>query len=265
MNYMGKGSCHHGSCEMNNDTLDKILDGRLRIYQRKRGYRYSLDAVLLAHFISLKSKDKAIDLGTGSGIIPLLLASRYPHVDWIGLEIQEQLVRLAQKSILLNGMQDHIEIVCGDARKIKDIFSACSFNIVSFNPPYRRINSGRINPDLEKAIARHEIEGSLKDFLRAANYLLKPGGRVFTIYPAKRLAELIYLFRINEIEPKIMELVFSDADSTAAFVLVEGRAGSREELIIKPPLFIYDNNKKYTSQMKNIFSGLAGAVIPGGD
>lgn len=249
---------------MYEETLDKILDGRLRVYQKKRGYRFSLDAVLLAHFVCLKSKGKAIDLGTGSGIIPLILAARFPQVVWIGLEIQAELAMLAGKSVQLNCLQEHINIIHGDARKINNIFPAHSFDAVTFNPPYRKINSGRINPDEEKAIARHEVKGSLKDFLQSAKYLLKPAGKVFTIYPAKRLAELVSLFRANSIEPKRMKFVFSDAESAAEFVLTEGRTGSREELRIEPPLFIYGKDKRYTAQMKDIFSGLADAESGGG-
>ena len=126
-----------------------------------------------------------------------------------------------------------------------------------FNPPYRKLNSGKINPHPEKAIARHEINGSLKDFLKAAQYLLKPGGRVFTIYPAKRLVELVYLFRNSGIEPKKMKLVFSDNYSEAEFALVEGKSGGREELRMAPPLFIYDQNKNYTEEMAGIFTELS--------
>ena len=133
------------------ETLDEILNGRLRVFQKKRGYRFSVDAILLAHFVSLKSKSKAIDLGTGSGIIPLILATRFPHVSWTGLEIQAELAGLADKSVQLNGLQEHITIVNGDARKIKNIFPAHSFDAVTFNPPYRKINSGRINPGRGKS------------------------------------------------------------------------------------------------------------------
>jgi tRNA1Val (adenine37-N6)-methyltransferase len=249
---------------MDDETLDEILAGRLRVFQKKRGYRFSLDAILLADFVSLKSKSKAIDLGTGSGIIPLILATRFPQVSWIGLEIQTELAGLANKSIQLNCLQNHINIIHGDARKIKNYFSAHSFDAVTFNPPYRKINSGRVNIDQEKAIARHEIKGSLQDFLQAAKYLLKPTGRVFTIYPAKRLAELVSCFRNNSIEPKRMKFIFSNVESAAEFVLAEGRTGSREELRIEPPLFIYDKDKKYTGQMNGIFSAPA-AAASGGD
>jgi len=249
---------------MNEETLDEILAGRLRIFQKKKGYRFSLDAILLAHFAALKSKSKAIDLGTGSGVIPLILATRFPHVAWTGLEIQTDLAQLARKSVQLNCLQNQINIIQGDARKIKSIFPVHSFDAVTFNPPYRRINSGRINPDQEKAIARHEINGSLQEFLQAAKYLLKPAGKVFTIYPAKRLAELVSLFRANSLEPKRMKFVFSDGDSPAALVLAEGRSGSREELKIESSLIVYGKDKKYTSQMNGIFKNLAEAAS-GGD
>ncbi len=165
--------------------------------------------------------------------------------------------RWHKKMLILISWHSRIKIAHGDARKIKNIYSANSFDAVIFNPPYRKLNSGRINPQLEKAIARHEIKGSLKDFIRAAKYLLKPEGKVFTIYPAKRLVELITLFRKNSIEPKRMKPVYSDNLSVAEFVLVEGRKGSGEELKIEQPLFIYDQNKKYTADMVGIFSELA--------
>ena len=249
---------------MEEETLDEILDGHLRVFQKKKGYRFSLDSILLAHFVSLKPRSCAIDLGCGSGIILLILAKRFPQVDCTGLEIQENLALLAQKNSQLNGLDSYIKIFAGDARKIKNIFLARSFDTVIFNPPYRKINSGRINPHPEKAIARHEINGSLKDFLKAAQYLLKPAGRVFTIYPAKRLVELVYLFRNSSIEPKKMKLVFSDYFSEAEFALVEGKSGGREELKIESPLFIHDQNKNYTEEMAGIFTELSRFPFDGG-
>jgi tRNA1Val (adenine37-N6)-methyltransferase len=247
------------------ETLDKILDGRLRVFQKKNGYRFSLDAILLADFVSLQKRSQAIDIGTGSGIIPLILALRYPHSRWIGLEIQESPSILAQKSVTINNLASRIKIVRGDARIYKKLFAVHSCDTVTFNPPYRKINSGRINPGEEKAIARHEIKGSLKVFLEAAKYLLRPAGKVFTIYPAKRLIELVSLFRGNSIEPKRMKLVFSSAENNAEFVLVEGLAGGREELKFELPLFIYDKNKNYTPQMEAIMSELALSGTTGGD
>lgn len=242
---------------MEEETLDEILNGRLIIFQTKRGYRFSLDSILLAHFVSLKSRAHVIDIGCGSGIILLILAKRFPQVKFTGLEIQENLAILAQKSTRINGLEDRVNIFSGDALNIKNIFPARSFDTVIFNPPYRKLKSGRINPNPEKAIARHEIKGSLEDFLLSAKHLLKADGTVFTIYPAKRLIELVYVFRNSGIEPKKMRLVFSDNLSEAEFVLVEGKAGGREELKVESPLFIYDKNKRYTEEMENIFTELS--------
>jgi tRNA1Val (adenine37-N6)-methyltransferase len=239
------------------ETLDEILSGRLRVFQNKQGYRFSLDSLMLAHFVSVKPRTRVIDLGCGNGIILLILAKCFPKVHFVGLEIQDKLASLARKNSQHNDLEDRVEIVSGDARHIKNIFQQHSFETVIFNPPYRKLNSGRINPLQEKAIARHEIIGSLKEFLNASKYLLKPTGRVFTIYPAKRFVELVHLFRNSNIEPKRMKLVYSDNYSDAEFTLVEGKQGGREELKIEPPLFIYDQNRKYTAEMSGIFSELS--------
>jgi tRNA1Val (adenine37-N6)-methyltransferase len=242
---------------MEEETLDGILEGSLQLFQTRRGYRFSLDAVLLAHFVSLKARARIVDLGCGNGIIILILAKRFPKTGCAGVEIQDNLAELARRNVWLNGLQDRVEIFSGDALRIKDFLPARSFDTVIFNPPYRKLNSGRINPHPEKAIARHEIKGSLKDFLAAAKYLLKPAGTVFTIYPAKRLVELVNIFRFNGIEPKRLKMVFSNDSSAAEFVLVEGKNSSGEELKIEQPLYIYDRDKNYTPEMKNIFSELS--------
>jgi tRNA1Val (adenine37-N6)-methyltransferase len=232
----GKDACCDGSDAMTDEeTVDEILDGSLKIRQSKRGYRFNLDSLILAHFVSLKSRTVNLDLGCGNGIIALVLARRYGQSRWHGLEVQDGLAWLAQKNVEQNGLDRRVVIDKGDARDIKKIYQPHVFDHIVFNPPYRKINSGRINPLPEKAIARHEISGSLGHFLAAARYALKPKGRVFTIYPATRLTELISLFRKQDIEPKRMKLVFSDAASDAKFVLVEGRSGSREELKIERP------------------------------
>lgn len=242
---------------MDEETVDEILGGKLKICQSRRGYRFNLDSLILAHFVSLKSRTVNLDLGCGNGIMALVLAGRYVHTRWHGLEIQHGLALLAKKNVELNGMQRRVIINEGDARDIKKIYTPNSFDNIIFNPPYRKIDSGRINPLPEKAIARHEIIGSLDHFLQAAQCSLKPGGRVFTIYPATRMAELISLFRKRKMEPKRMKLVFSDASSDAEFVLTEGRSGSREELKMEPPLFIYQAHRQYTQSMKSILTDLA--------
>ncbi|MDI6742538.1 MAG: methyltransferase [Smithella sp.] len=243
---------------MDEETLDEILNGLVRVYQKKKGYRFSIDSILLAHFVSLKKRSRFMDIGCGSGVILMILAKRFPDTTCVGLEVQESLAKLARKNVEFNDLGNRIQIVRGDARHIKNIFQERSFDSVIFNPPYRKFNSGRVNPLPEKAIARHEITGSLDCFLKASRYLLKPGGTVFTIFPAMRLVELIHLFRKNGIEPKRMKLVFSDLISEAEFCLVEGRMGGREQLKILPSLLIYNDRRRYSDDMMNIFSELSG-------
>lgn len=243
---------------MDEETRDEILNGLVRVYQKKKGYRFSIDSILLAHFVSLKKRSRFIEIGCGSGVIMLILAKRFTDTTCAGLEVQDTLADLARKNVEINDLGNRIQIVRGDARLTGNIFQERSFDAVIFNPPYRKLNSGRINPLPEKAIARHEITGSLDYFLKASRYLLRPGGTVFTIFPAKRLVELIHLFRKNGIEPKRMKLVFSDRISEAEFALVEGRMGGREELKILPSLLIYNDRRRYSDDMTNIFSELSG-------
>ncbi len=239
------------------ETIDEILDGQLNIRQSRSGYRFNLDSLMLAHFVSVQARSVNLDLGCGNGIIALVLANRFSQSRWHGLEVQDGLAVLAQKNVEQNGLHRRVIIDAGDARSIKKIYKPHFFDNIVFNPPYRKLDSGRINPLPEKAIARHEISGSLEHFLSAARYALKPRGRVFAIYPARRMIELVALFRKNNIEPKRMKLVFSDAASNAEFVLVEGRSESREELKMEPPLYIYEEHKKYTKAMNALFSELA--------
>ncbi len=246
------------------ETLDEILDGRLTICQSRRGYRFNLDSLMLAHFANVGARSLNLDMGCGNGIIALVLAGLHPHSRWHGLEVQEGLAALAKKNVEQNALARRVTIDCGDAREIKKIYKPHTFDNIVFNPPYRRLHSGRINPLEEKAIARHEVSGSLAHFLAAARYALKPKGRVFTIYPAMRMVELIALFRKNKIEPKRIRVVYSDRFSDAQFTLVEGRGESREELKMEPPLYIYEEGKTYTPAMKRMFIDLSSPPASGG-
>ena len=163
-----------GSCTaLKGETVDGILGGQLRIIQKEKGYRFSLDALLLAHFVRLKEEEHVLDMGAGNGIISLILARRWECGKIVGVEIQEELVDMAKRSVEMNNLEDKVSIRQGDIRKIESLFDSQSFDAVILNPPYRRRSSGRINPDYQKAVARHEIKGSLNDFLRAVGYVLK--------------------------------------------------------------------------------------------
>ncbi len=239
------------------ETVDDLLGGRLRIFQKEKGYRFSIDSLLLAHFVYLKRDDHVIDLGTGSSIISLILAYRFESVKVVGVEIQTQLVDMARRSVKLNGLQSKIEVRQGNVKQIKDFLDPQSFDVAVFNPPYRKLNSGRINPHEEKAIARHEITGSLAEFLTSAKYLLKSLGSTFIVYPATRGAELFSQMRNSAIEPKRIRMVHSNNLSSAEFILVEGVKNGGEELNVMPPLFIYGNNGKYTDEMEIILKEIS--------
>ena len=234
------------------ESLDTLFQGKLKVVQRKAGYRFSIDALLLAHFVKLKGREKIVDLGTGNGIIPLVLAFLHPAVHVVGLELQEEMVERALRSARMNRLHKRAEIISGDVRSVKELFPPQSFDVAVCNPPYRRSESGRINPDAEKRLARHEIKGQLADFIQAGSYLLPRGGRMALVYPASRMADLLQAMRQAAIEPKRLRLVHSFEGTAATLVLAEGIKGGGIELKILPPLVIYANERKYTPEVKSM-------------
>jgi tRNA1Val (adenine37-N6)-methyltransferase len=242
---------------LRDETLDTLLQGKLSILQGKRGYRFSLDALLLAHFVKPHGRGKIIDLGTGNGVIACILAFLHPAARVIGLEIQEEMVDRALRSVALNGLGDRVEIVQGDVCSIERMFSPRSFDAVVCNPPYRGQATGRISPDPERRIARHEIEGGLDDFIRAGSYVLRHRGAMAVIYSAPRALALLEKMRREGLEPKRLRFVHSFAAKDASLVLVEGVKGGRSELKISPPVIVYAERKKYTSEMRAILAGEA--------
>lgn len=239
------------------ETIDEFFGGRLRVLQKEKGYRFSIDSLLLADFVTLRRGDRVVDLGTGSGIIALILALRFPEANIAEVEVQKDLADMAGRSVALNGMEGRIHVCHGDVKEIRRLFAPQSFDAAVFNPPYRRLNSGRINPDSERAVARHEIRGTIDDFLASARYLLKDSGRVHVIYPAARGVQLIARMRANGVEPKRLRIVHSDGASGGVFVLAEGVKGAGEELEILPPLFIYRDDGRYSDEVDKILGGLS--------
>jgi len=242
---------------MTGETVDKILDTRLKVIQKKKGYRFSLDSLLLAHFVHLKKDDKPLEFGAGSAVVTLILQHRFGCKKIVGIELQKDLAEMASRSVRLNGMEERIEILDADIRELRRLFPPGSFSVVFFNPPYRRIRSGRINPDSQKALARHELAGSIAEFAAAASYILKFKGHIFCIYPVRRLVELISKMRINGMEPKKLRIVHTNRHARGEFVLMEAVKGGGEELQILPPLFIYDENFNYTDDMEVLFKDLS--------
>lgn len=237
------------------ETIDALLQGRLSIIQSKSGYRFSLDALLLADFASVRKGARVIDLGSGNGVVALALAALHPSVKATGLEIQPEMARRAERSAALNRLSERVSFIHGDVRAAAALFGAESFDAAVANPPYRTVSSGRINPDLEKRHARHEILAGLDDFLRAAARLLKRGGTMALVYPTTRTIDLLSGMRNRGIEPKRLRCVHSSTRGDAALVLVEGVKGGRCEVKIMPPLVVYARKGEYSAEMNEILAG----------
>ena len=220
------------------ETLDPFFDGSLQILQKKKGYRFSIDAILLSQFISLRKGEKAIDLGTGCGIIPLLLAKATKAHAFVGIEIQRDLAEVAGRNVALNRLEERITILHRDFKTLKGVFSPGAFDVVFSNPPYRKHLTGRVNPSPEKAIARHEIKGTLDDLIKMAAYLLPAKGRCYLIYSASRAVDLLFTLRRHKLEPKRLRFVHPKKEEDAKFILVESVKASGAELKVMGPLFL---------------------------
>jgi tRNA1Val (adenine37-N6)-methyltransferase len=235
------------------ETLDTLFGGRLRVLQKKSGYRFSIDALLLAQFAEPRPMDRMIDLGTGCGIMPLIIAIRKKTGKITGVEIQPSLADLARRNAALNRLSTRIKILEKDLRTLEGKNVRGIFDLVLSNPPYRKVGAGRVNPRLEKALARHEFKATLQDVLRAAQYLLKEKGRLAMIYPASRAAELIQEMRQIHLEPKRLQFVHSHLKEEARLMMVEGFKEGRAQVRVLPPLILYDSSGNYTPEAQQFF------------
>ena len=235
------------------EELDQLFDGRLKIVQKKEGYRFSIDAILLAYFASLIDAPSIIDLGTGSGIIPLVLARRTAAPSIVGVEVQEQLARMAKRTIALNGLTDRISILHNDLRKVRDYLEPSSFDLVVCNPPYYPVTDGRLNPDVEKAIARHEIMATLKDVIAASQYLVKQEGIITVIFPAKRMIDLLHSLKQAGIVPQRLRMIHSTYQGEGKLVIIEAVKVGSPELVVEKPFFIYNQSGDYSEEMQKVY------------
>ena len=226
------------------ERLDDLqLDG-LKILQNPAGFCFGMDAVLLSHFVRLKEGERMLDLGTGTGVIPLLLSGKTRNTHFTGLEIQKESADMARRSVLLNHQEDRITIIEGDLRKADGIFPAASFDAITCNPPYMAAGKGLVNPESQRAIARHEILCTLQDVVSAAAYLLKDGGRFFLVHRPRRLVELFCLLEAKKLEPKRLQFVHPSAEEEPNMVLVEALKGGGRELRILPPMLLQSPRKE---------------------
>ena len=236
-------------------STDCFYNGRVSVHQHQNGYRFSIDAILLAGVAVPEAGNRVMDVGTGCGIIPLLLAHDRKDLVIYGVEMQKPLADLAMQNVRDNHKEDTITIICEDIRRLKFDRIEKPLDLMVSNPPYRTVDSGRLNADNEKAVARHEITMALKDVVIAARRFLKVSGRLKVIYPADRLVDLICEMRMAGIEPKSLQVVYSDGASPAKLVIAEGVKGGGAEVKVLPPLYIYKADGTYTPAVEKMMAG----------
>lgn len=235
------------------ERLDDLNRNNFKIIQNPSRFCFGMDAVLLTGFADVKEGETVIDLGTGNGIIPILLAAKYPGKHYTGLEIQSANVDMACRSAKYNNIEDRVEFVEGDIKTASSTFGRAVFDVVTSNPPYMTGNHGLVNPDESKAIARHEILCTLDDVVREASSLVKPGGRFYMVHRPFRLAEIICKLKEYKLEPKRMKLVHPFIDKEPNMVLIEAVKGGKPRMTIDAPLIVYKEQGVYTEEIYTVY------------
>ena len=236
-----------------NERLDELHRNGYYIIQDPGRFCFRMDAVLLSGFARAKEGDRVIDLGTGTGIIPILMEAKTQASDFTALEIQEESADMARRSVQYNHLEDKIKVITGDIRDASKIFGASSFDVVTTNPPYMIGKHGISSASDAKAIARHEVLCSLDDILRESARLLRPGGRFYMVHRPFRLAEIFAGMVAYKIEPKRMKLVYPYVDKEPNMVLIEGLRGGKSRLTVEKPLIVYKEQGVYTDEIYDIY------------
>lgn len=243
----------HTSGLREDERIDDLQRSGYQIIQKKNGFCFGMDAVLLSGFASVFEGERAADLGTGTGIIPILLSGKTKGEHFTGLEIQEEMAEMAARSVRMNGIENRVEIVQGDIKEASRLLGKASFDVVTTNPPYMNDAHGLKNPELPKAIARHEVLCTLEDVVREAALLLKPGGRFYMVHRPRRLVDMISTMRAHKLEPKRIKFVHSFADKEANMVLIEGVRGGRSMLKVEAPIIVYQEPGVYADEIYEIY------------
>lgn len=235
------------------ERIDDLQINGYKLIQNPDLFCFGIDAVLLSSFAKAKENDRVLDLGTGNGVIPILLAAKTKADHITGLEIQHESASLAKRSVELNSLTSRVTIVEGDIKESSKIFGASSFNVVTTNPPYMNQNHGLINDYSPKAIARHELLCTLEDIISQASKLLVPSGNLFMIHRPHRLEDIMVLLRQYHIEPKRLRFVHPYIDKEPTMVLIEANRGGKPNLIVEKPLIIYKDVNVYTEEIQQIY------------
>ena len=234
------------------ESMDDLQNGYF-IIQSEKGFRYGMDAVLLSGYASVRPGEKVLDMGTGTGILPILLAAKTPGESFTGLEIQEKSACMARRSVAYNGLQDRIRIVTGDIKEAAAVFGPASFDVVVSNPPYMTGNHGLLNAEQSRAIARHEVLCTLEDLVRETARVLTSRGRFYLVHRPFRLAEIISVLKAYHLEPKRMRLVYPYVDKEPNMVLLEACRGGNPRIQVEKPLIVYEKPGIYTDEIREIY------------
>ena len=235
------------------ERLDDLQNG-YEIIQNTEKFCFGMDAVLLSGFARVKRRERVLDLGTGTGIIPILLKAKTPGEHFTGLEIQQECADMAMRSVAYNHLEEKISIRLGDIKEASAMFGRASFDVVTSNPPYMIHSHGLENPHLPKAIARHEILCTLEDVISEASKVLKVKGRFYLIHRPFRLAEIMGLMMKYHLEPKRMQLVYPFVDREPNLVLLEGVLGGKSRIQVEKPLIVYEKPGVYTQEVLDIYT-----------
>ena len=235
------------------ERLDDLQRNHFQIIQNPRRFCFGMDAVLLSGFAKAKAGARVLDLGTGNGIIPILMAAKTEAEHLTGLEIQSESVDMAKRSVLLNDLTERVSIVEGDIKSASGLFGAAVFDVVTCNPPYMPGQHGLVNSDQAKALARHEIACTFEDVAREAGKLLRPGGTFYLVHRPFRLAEIISTLLTYKLEPKRMRLVYPFADQEPNMVLLEACRGGNSRMRVEPPLIVYKEPGVYMPEIYEVY------------
>lgn len=235
------------------ERIDDLQRNHYGIIQRKGAFCFGMDAVLLSGFAAVRKGERVLDLGTGTGIIPILLTAKTEGEHFTGLEIQEESADMARRSVRYNCLEDKVDIVTGDIVEASRLFALASFDVVTSNPPYMNDAHGLKNPGDAKAIARHEVKCTLDEVVREGTRVLRPGGRFFMVHRPRRLIEIIQTMKQYGLEPKRLKFVHPYADREANMVLIEAVRGGGALLKVEPPVIVFDEQGEYSQEIRTTY------------
>jgi tRNA1Val (adenine37-N6)-methyltransferase len=238
------------------ETIDDLQYKGLVIIQKNQGFKFGIDAVLLANFVQVKKNDLVLDIGTGTGIIPILLSGKTQACKIVGIEIQQEMAEMARRSVELNGLGGRVEIIHGDIKKGNEYFTHSSFNVVVSNPPYMKKGGGLLNLYDSKAIARHEIACTLEDIIKEGSRVVANKGRLAMVHRPERMVDVVYLMRKYAIEPKLIRFIHPYENTEPNLFLIQGIKGGNPGLKIQKPLYIYENDGelRYSDEINKIYN-----------